>query len=72
MKEEYYTTRELAKFLGVSRQRVLIIVKSKNIPVVRLGGLNRYPAAAFDAYMEERKKQQLGEIKNLRGNHDRK
>ena len=48
----YFTTGEVARRLGVSRQTIVNWIKQGYLPGVRIGARRVVPASAFDRYAE--------------------
>jgi excisionase family DNA binding protein len=45
---------DAAKVLGISRSKIYALAARGDVPVVRIGGSLRIPAAALDRWLDER------------------
>ncbi len=55
MNEEYKSLEEVAEMLGVTYQLIYRLVRSGELPAVRLGKLYRVASSDLDAYLERSK-----------------
>lgn len=55
MNEEYKSLEEVADMLGVTYQLIYRLVRSGELPAVRLGKLYRVASSDLDAYLERSK-----------------
>ena len=55
MNEEYKSLEEVADMLGVAYQLIYRLVRSGELPAVRLGKLYRVASSDLDAYLERSK-----------------
>ena len=56
MESEYMSLEEVADFLGVTYQLIYRLVRSGELPAVRLGKLYRVSKADLDGYLERSKR----------------
>ena len=54
--ENLLTIPQLAKFLGVSRPTIYILMRTEGLPFIRLGGSIRFSPASIRAWLAEHEK----------------
>jgi excisionase family DNA binding protein len=59
----FLSARELADRLGVSRRTAYYLIADRAVPVIRLHGRNRVPAAALEQWLVDREKEALDAVR---------
>ena len=54
--ELFYKPSEVAEILSLHRQSIYRLLRSNEIPHIKVGGAWRIPSEEFDAYLERLKK----------------
>ena len=65
--EEYKSLEEVAEMLGVTYQLIYRLVRSGELPAVRLGKLYRVSSRDLDAYLERSKRTASGGVCSVCG-----
>jgi excisionase family DNA binding protein len=69
MEKEFFSLEEVADKLGVTYQLIYRLVRSGELPAVRLGKLYRVPSAALESYLQTNMALQSGGTCDVCGEH---
>lgn len=65
--ERFLSVTELANVLHVSRTTAYALVRDREVPVIRLRGTIRIPAAALETWLSDREQEALDAVRSGSG-----
>lgn len=63
---EFLSVAELGARLRVSRTTAYLLVRTREVPSIRLGGTIRIPVSAFDRWLADREQEALASVRGGR------